>query len=356
MDEMTTDSLTEVVEDAANDLVNPEPVDDAAPEADASADPTVDPDAGVEDPTADPLAGEDEFAKRFGIQPVSVTGRNNRIPYERVKKIIQKNEKEVAAKVAKEYETKFQPQLQEAQTKLQTYEQHLQRVAQFEQIMENDPRTFLQMLSGLPAYKEFFDHIAQLAQGQGGQTAQPQQPQINPSDPMPEPDQAFEDGSKGYSMEGLRKLLDWQARQVEARAIQQAEQRISQRYAPLEESFQRQQVHAQVSSQVEQQIAEARNWERFNELEPAITKILQTDPRISLERAYMKAYQQAVAQDRERLTADHNKVRSQVLAEIQKRPASSAAPTSPNRANPPNAGPRSIEDIIADKARELQNR
>jgi len=84
--------------------------------------------------------------------------------------------------------------------------------------MVNDPDRFLQMLSTVPAYKEFFSVVQQLAQqAQSGQAqGQGQQAQVKEDDPMPQPNFENPDGSKVYDMNGLKALSDWQIRQANA--------------------------------------------------------------------------------------------------------------------------------------------
>ena len=295
----------------------------------------------------------DEFSKRFGIPNQSVTGRENRIPYSRVKKIVEKAQKDEALRLTKEMETKFQPQLTEYQTKVQDYEGRLQKVAEFEQVMENDPQRMLGLLSQLPAYKPFFDWVNQLSSGapqQDGQTGQTTQAPV--SSGMPQPDVSLQDGSKVYSMEGLQKLLDWQGRQTKDTAVREAEERIAKRYAPIEQRWQQEERMAQVVPQIERQIADARKWDKFSDLEPRVIEFLKTDRNLSLEGAYIRAYQESVASERDKFTVDRNKMRSEILQEVKKRPTSTSVPGASARSTADQDGSESMDDLIrADLAR-----
>lgn len=356
--------LEQIIEDSVNDSIAPVETtddtsvetqtddttestlsaDDAAAEAhpDGTDAPAVeDANQQVQSPAAKQpgTTAEDDFAKKFGLQSQSVTGRENRIPYSRVKKIVEKNEKDVTARVTKELETKYTPQLQERDTKITDYEGRLEKVAQFENILENDPRTFLGMLSKHPSYTEFFTYIEQLAGQQPAQ--QQQQAVVDPTADMPKPDQA--DGL--YSMEGLQKLLAWNAEQARKATLQEVEQR----YKPIEQAWQSQEQLAKIVPVVEKQIAEARTWDKFEELEDKVVAILKADKNISLERAYMKAYQEHMQTEVfPKLTTDRNTIRQEVLAELKKKPVSSATPTSQTKpsfkAEP--QGNRNLEDVI----------
>ena len=290
----------------------------------------------------------DEFSKKWGIPTTGVTGRENRIPYSRVRAIVAKAQRDERERLTKEFDgTWTKEKLQPVEAKVQDYEGRLQRVAQFEQVMESKPQEFLGMLAQLPAYKPFFDWIQQL---QGG--AQPDQLSQQPAylDPsgMPQPDQTLSDGSKVYSLEGLSKRDEWLARQVEEKVVKQAEERLAQRYAPLEERHRQQAYYEQMVPQIENQIANARKWDKFADVEPRVIELLKTDRQLTLEGAYVRAYQEFVGKERERLTSDRNTVRSEVLAEMKRRPISTSAPVSSVRANTEQA-PQSMDQVIRQK-------
>lgn len=353
LDAVIEDSLNDSqelpVEDTSTEDVTETPTDDTTSteevvEADAASGDQVAAPGSKEEVKDEATADGDDFAKKFGLQSQSVTGRENRIPYSRVKKIVEKNEKDVAARVSKEVEAKFVPQITEFQTKVKDYEDRLVRVGQFEQIMEGDPKTFLGMLSKLPAYKEFFEFIQKAAEGQAAQPAKVE----DASAGMPQPDQTLSDGSKVYSMEGLQALLKWQEDQVATRTIKQVEQR----YAPIEQAWQSQEQMAKMVPVIEKQIAEARTWDKFTELEPKIVELLNADKNISLERAYLKVYQEASVAERQALTVDRNKMRGDIIAELKKKPTASSAPVGAVKPSKETAGPRSLEDIIAASVEE----
>lgn len=323
--------LDQVIEDSVNDATTPEVVDDV--ETTDVTEPSVE-ETTVENQIAAPsdtttTEAEDDFDKKFGLQQTSVTGRENRIPYSRVKKIVAKAEKDAADKIRKELEGKTPTNFSELETKAKSYDELAPRVREYENLLDNNPREFLGRLSQHPAYKEFFAFVEQAAallDQQKAEAPADNQPYLNYND-APQPDQVLADGTKVYSLEGLAKREEWLARKIEEKAIQQAEDRLSKRYAPIEQQWQAQQAQAELMPKIERQISEARQWDKFNELEPKIIEILKSDRSITLDRAYLKAYQEEVAAERERLTTDRNKIRTEMLAEIKKKPAASAAPT-----------------------------
>jgi len=343
--------IADAVDDAAFDATpSTENTVDVA--TDAPADPlsgdTAAPESLLTDPlAADPnTAAQDEFEKRWGIPSKSVTGRENRIPHSRVKQMITKAEAEAAAR-AKELEAKWAGERTPLETKVKDYEGRLEKVAQFEHVLENDPKTFLNLLSQLPNYKPFFDHINQLMQ-QGQQAPQAQQPYLDHTD-MPQPDETLSDGSKVYSLEGLAKRDEWLARKIEEKAVHQAEERLSKRYQPLEQAYQERQRYDQIVPVIERQIAEARQWPNFQELEPEVIKLLKADNRLTLDRAYVQAYQQHIVP---KLTADHNTVRTRVLAELKQKPVNSSAPVGAIKPNTQQTENLSPDDVIRKALRD----
>lgn len=301
----------------------------------------------------------DEFDKRWGLQSKNIGGKENRIPYSRVRKIIEKNEKDTRDKAKKELEAEWTPKLTEATQKVQAYEQRLAQVGQFEQILENDPKQFLQMLSQVPAYKGFFDYIGQLSKaGQatpagGGVPATSGAP-VEADDPMPKPDAKYPDGSIGYSEEGLEKYMQWRERQIEKRLsgrVEQQLQHIQQQVQPLARNYQTEQYIAKLMPQIQSQVEEMRKWPLFVENEAEIVKVLGQNPRISPERAYQMVVHP-------KMMADRDRIRQEVMAEVQKATPvpSTSVPSRQVRPGPQKAGPQTLEDIIRREAEKLQNK
>ena len=359
--------LTTVIEDAISDSVNPEPaevetssVEEApvieTPVTEVSAEASVEAPAETQEETSGEGEGEaspvevaspaarqqpQEAAvidKKLGIAP-STNGRENRLPYSRVKKIVERAEMEASkphlAKIA------------ELEAKIPQYEQQLQNVAQFEHIMVNEPPKFMEMLAQIPAYQGFFNAVRELQEKVTAQATT--QEQVVEDDAMPQPDEAQPDGSFVYSMDGLKKLMDWQARQVEAK--------VAARYKPLEEQWQHQQREMErqehlnrIIPQIQSQIDEARTWALFSENEAEITQVLQQYPQASLESAYRMVVMP-------KLQANRDQMRAAILQEIQRAPRATSAPVTPSRPAPvQHTGPRSLEDVIREQLKESVGR
>lgn len=339
--------------------------DEPAPEAEASLE--VSSPASQKPAEAKSEEPQDEFSKLAGVPQMGVGGRENRIPYSRVKKITEKavgdlaeaalgrklNPGEKAVDVVKSHVA----QIPELTAKVTDYESRLDAVGQFENVMANDPQKFLTMLARIPAYREFFEFVENAQQVmQGNQPAQQPQGQApvatNPEDVMPEPDEELSDGSKVYSMEGLKKLLAWNAAQAEARITAKYETKLKEidaRYGPMAQKWQERERIEATLPVIRKQIEEARQWPLFNESEAEILGALRKDTGISLE----AAYRQVVFP---KLVAERNKVRQEVIKEAQSAPTSTAVPVrAASRPSAPTAGgARNLEDIIKEQVESIR--
>jgi len=362
-------NLEEVITEAVEDSQTPvESVDAEVSELAAAEEPAVESEPAVEAteepvPDAQPEVkaeepAQDDFDKRFGIQQTSPLGRENRIPYSRVKKITEKAVSEVAeaalgrklnpGEKAIDVVKAHVAQLPELQSRVTDYESRLEKVGEFEHVMANQPQKFLQLLSRLPAYEGFFSALREFYEAkQSGVTpaqGQPVQQGQTDTDPMPEPDQEYPDGEKGYSMEGLKNLLAWQERRVESRVKHQ----IEERYKPIESAWQQEERLRAVVPVVRAKIEEARRWPLFNESEEEITQALAQDQGLSLEAAYQKVVYPKLVSDRERM-------RKELLDEISKAPRATSVTATKVTTKPVTpTGPRSLDDIIAGEVEKLK--
>lgn len=367
--------LEGIIEDSVNDAINEVDTPDVdttseAPElVETASEPTetvVEEPAQTQEVTA-PAAQEeapveDPFSKLVGVPQFGISGRENRIPYSRVKKI---NEKAISEVAEAALGRKLNPgeravdavkavvsEIPTLRSQVQDYEQRLNTVGEFENVMAQDPQRFLTMLSKIPAYKPFFDFLEQAASGQTpqgqAQSGQPAAPAIDPAAGMPEPDETLADGSKVYSMDGLRNLLAWNAQQVESRVTKQVTQQFEKRYGPIESDWNnRRRLEATIPI-VRKQIEEAKTWPLFNESENEITEALRRDPNLTLEGAYRLVVFP-------KLVAERNKMRQDVIREVQAAPRATAVTSrAATKPTAPNVGPRSLEDIIKEQVETIR--
>jgi hypothetical protein len=348
MEDLTTiieDSITDAIlpadptgDSTPSDILDSTPVVESAPEAVVA--PTA-PTTEVSSPAA-PKAPADDFDKRYGLVQNSPTGKENRIPYSRVKKIADNAVKDAKTSWQKDLETGYVPaaKFKELDTQVKTYQT---QIADYEKVMVNEPVRFLQTLAQMPQYAAIFERL----QAQ----AQPEAPAASVPDDMPQPDQELSDGSFVYSMEGVKALNAWNRAQAKKETMTEVESRIKAieaRYSGMEKDYNQHQTVQAILPKVEQQIADARTWPLFNESEAEIVKVLADNPKVNLERAY----QQVVFP---KLQANRDKMRADILREVKQAPRATSAPSSATRSNPvAPTGNRSLEDIIADSIKGLR--
>lgn len=345
------DTITTAVDDALDTSAEPvetpseaeaSPAEEAAPAAEESTEEASEStDASIE--VASPAAAaakedkKEDFSKRFGIDASTHSGRENRIPYSRVKKIVEKAEKDTEKRLtATHTET-----LKAEQAKVTDYETRLKSVGEFERLMVSQPQQFLDMLRDkVPGYRDLLSKEAAAAQSEA--TA------ANPDSEMPQPDSKLADGSMVYSLEGLKALLNWNAAQVEKRVSTQ----FQQRFGPIESEWQASQRVQALIPQVQREIDEARKWPQFKENEEDITKALQANPQLSLEGAYRQVVLPKLTTSQDDIRAS---MRKQLMEELKRAPKATSAPTG---AVKPGAqaqgGHRDIEDIIKEQLAQLR--
>lgn len=363
------DAIVSSIEDAELpqlETADPDPVETteevpAAVETPAEATtPDLAPDATTE---AD-KAPTDDFEKKYGIPPISASGRPNRIPYERVKKINEKAVNDAKTTWTKELTTTHVPvkTYQEVEAKVKDYEGRLTQVAEFEKVMTTDQTRFLTMLAEIPGYRELFQRIAD--SGAQAKPAQPEVPQASvvADEDFPQPDQELSDGSKVYSLEGLKARDLWNRAQARKEVMGEVEARVKQieeTYKPLKTDYDAHQKIQAIIPKVNSQIAEARTWPQFNENEDDIVKSLQANPAFSLERAYQTVVLPKMKAEQERLAGEskvtRESIRAEILKELKEAPRATSAVTGQTKAAPQvSSGPRSLEDVIADSIKGLK--
>lgn len=362
LDSVIEDSISdselpaETPEDTSSDDASSETSEVASPATDTAETPEETPEPGegeTPEPGTTTPAPQDEFAKRFGIPELGASGRENRIPYSRVKKIAEKAVSEVAeaalgrklapGEKAIEVVKQHVAAIPTLTSKVTEYEARLEKVGQFEDVLANQPRKFLELLETIPAYKGFFDTVRDALSKQDKPATDPGTETVV-TDDMPQPNQELSDGTFVYDMDGLKGLLAWQAKQVEDRVTKQVETR----YSGMETAWREDQHIKSVVPVIRAQIAEAQTWPMFTENEAEITQVLESDKKISLEGAYRKVVFPKLALDRD-------KMRQSILAEVKAAPQSTAVgSTTKSSVRPTTSGPRSLEEIISESIQSMK--
>lgn len=242
-------------------------------------------------------ADVDELAAALGIADRQGTDRwTSRIAYSKVKKVVG----ELQSKAKAEHEAA----LKQHADRLSVFEQ---QVARFDQLV-NDPEVLLANLAQIhPAYRRFL----------GGQ---------------PHQDAANQPPQKIETLEDLQRVIDHQ---------------VAQRLAPIEQERHARLYAEKMTPVIQAQLDEAKTWPLFVESHQEILAVLNKYPQAGLR----DAYQQVVIP---KLTAGRDKMRQEVLAELNARPhASTVTSTVPGR-TAPDTGPQETADIVREALRNFR--
>lgn len=301
----------------------PEAATDAAPTGEASAEGSAAVSPTSADAAPEPAdGGLSAEMEALGLK--AIAGKDNRIPYSRVVKILENARKQHGDKLAAEHRAAL-----EAESKrYQEAQQRLQQYSVLDQNIANNPDWYIAELARhLPAYQKYL--------------APQEQPKPAQST-MPAPDVKFADGSPGYSSEQSQKLFDWIGQQAEERAFKRAEAAYAQRIGPLEQQHKAQQYLQQQQSQIRQEVAELHEvWgEKLVEAhKDDIIKYREEHPNTSLRVAAGHVL-------RPKLEADRNRQREEILKELEARPKAAAPTPAAPAKTAVKEGARTMEDII----------
>lgn len=355
--ETSSEPITEATPDPVETVTDPAPSDTATGEVEST-------EVASPGAKAEAKAPTDDFEKKFGIPAQSASGRENRIPYTRVKKITERAVSDAKSQFSKELETSHVPvaKYKELEAKIQEYEPQLVQIKEFEKVMLNEPNRFLDMLVTIPSYAKIFKDLVDNAKAQVQAQAPAQATPVEADDPRPNPDQELSDGTFVYSMDGLDKLNAWNRAQARKEILKEVETR----FGPLEKDYKRYQETQAALPQVQAQIADARTWPQFNENEEDIIKTLQQYPKISLERAYQHVVWPKLQAEQDKLKKEveakageakvsRESIRAEVLAELKKAPkATSVTQGASSKPTTQTSAPRSLEEVIAESIKGLK--
>jgi hypothetical protein len=266
------------------------------------------------------------FLRAQGHETMKKDGRPNWLPVPTVEKML--------GRFLDQHKAGWDTEKSAWETEKQRYRQAVAEVQRWRELVDSNPQGLLERLSELdPRYAALLRREAAQAPAEE-------------DDPEPQADIDMGGGRWTYSTKAIKEVRAWERRQME--------RTMNERLAPLlsraqaeEQAQRRQRVEAMLVERTSATLAKARTWPKFNENEAAILKVLQEDtaaseaagvpPQLTVHDAYMQVVPQT-------FSADHNKVREQVLRELQAAPRSTAV--SGNGAEPVRApGPMTTEEI-----------
>ena len=261
----------------------------------------------------------------FGISPRNLQGRENRLPYSRLRAILDRAKTGHAAELATSA-----ARIAEFEKQQTGYQQQVDAM----RIAEENPDVFLKALAEAdPRYAKLLAREAREEQQEQPAQSAAQKPQ---------PDILLPDGSLSYSAEGFERLADWKAEQRE-KAL---DARYSERFGGMEKDYKVQQHINAAIPRVQAQITDAQTWPLFKENQEEITAALTADRSLSLDGAYRKVVLPKLGNNRDSM-------RKELLAEINRKPAA-ASRAIPGGAAPVNDGPQTTEDIVRSAVASLK--
>lgn len=274
--------------------------------------------------------------------------RENRVPQSAVRKILDRRTKRLS-----DAHTKA---LGETTAKYRPLEQEVANYRAQADFAKRDPAKYISIVSNL--IPEFGAYIQSLKSTAAPVTAAPAVDEFK--EPQPKPD--AENGT-AYSPEGVQAMLDWASRRGAFLGRQQTLKEVDARLAPIEterktqrereaQADQQRQWRTQADADVKH-TREVWGAELFDANIQAINDLMaandgrQGRPFLPFQTA---ASMILLPAERAKLSKDRTKVRDEVITELNGRPAASERSTPASSRVP--AGPKSLESIIADQARQ----
>lgn len=315
---------------------------------------------GHEQVGTDPLA-DDPLAKELGLKS-RMDGKENRIPYSRVKMITANAEKKAKAELLQQVADahgvdvktldpgKLKDYLGGRETSFASERAEVTQMREVEKIMQADEDRFMEMLAGVnPKYRKFVEAVKGAA---GQQTGLPEAVKaLN----LPEPDFDLGNGQKTYSLEGIQSALRWAIEEGKRQATDAATTVVNQKFKPLEESAASRERIATQTARMQSQWNDARQkLNGFTDHEQEIlaliradTKAAQTEKRRPM--TVKEAWADVMFPKRE---ADRAKIRAELIAEGKKTVTGTSTATQ-TQAAAAQTGPVSMEDIIKQSIAKL---
>lgn len=367
----TFDVITAAIanaEEGVDDGGAPESVDTSVGETSAAVVET--PAAVVETPVekpADGVAVPDPKTKTDEVDEVAtlleaegfVAGekgqRENRMPYSRVKKVVENARTKLV--------TAHTAELTQRDTELTAVKAERDNFQRAHALAETNPEQYILALAALnPEYRKYLPG----ATTPTTTVTTPGKVEPPADDPMPTPDGKYPDGTAGYTEEGYTKLRAWDRRQATREAMTEAQKLIDARLGPLEgekkSAAELQQREASINRQVAQ-VNEAWGEELVKANETEIGKVIEENLRAHAAsvRAHKMNPQVAIvpvisiADAAAKILVPKTRVnrdtmRAELLKEINARPgaAQTTVPGATTVSTKESTGPKTTEDVIRD--------
>ena len=252
--------------------------------------------------------------------------RENRIPHKDVKRIVTTAEKRLAALVLGKDPDSTKPfadqvkayvaRIPELETKVKAYEDEVAPMRTLGNVMATDGAKFLKILES--AYPQVYGELLK-------PKAPPAQESFKPDfTTMPEPDYKLPDGSMTYSLEGNKKLMEWNNQQLITKLRAEAKAEVEATNKPLKDRMEAQKQIEISQQRVATKVAEARTWDGFKEHEAdiiaVINKATNENRALPIEMAYAQVMNEKRKSAEAQKEINREAMRQELIKEIKAAP------------------------------------
>lgn len=292
----------------------------------------------------DPLDADDDpeltkLLEEYGIKRAGKVQNDNRLSYSRIRKI--------TGKIVKTIHAKNKADLDERDSKYKTLEDKLKPYEVTDALIQSDPDRYVGILAAIhpDKYKKFLTP-AEVKEVKAAVKVT--------EDPIPGPDQKFSDGTVGYSPEQMEKRENWLVAKAKTDAVAEMETR----FKPILDAHQAKEVHNQMEPGIRAQLNRLKEtWgelfveEYKKDKDSDIIKLMrQMDAQgtpITMDAAATQILlPRKLAAEKAGLTPDREKMRAEILAEIEKAPAAAQRTTPGQTKQIQNVESMTTEEII----------
>jgi hypothetical protein len=284
----------------------------------------------------------DELDKELeaeGIKKHSDATRENRIPYSRVRKIVENTKKRLSEAHTTALSTK--------ETEYRQYKTKADQLDLVDRMIATDDDRYMRTLAILhpEKYSKYLNREPVAAK-----------PATDPDEGKPQPDYKFDDGTFGYTDKQHQRLMEWYGEKARKQAVAEVEQR----FKPLEDRFKSEETNRQLQPLINAQLAQARKaWGKYFEDDYKKGQSGQSEIIAFMAQNPDVEFHAAVAmvlgpKKEAELAADRTKIREEVHAELNARPhAVQRLVPGSKRPVTESSGERTLEDVIRESIATL---
>jgi hypothetical protein len=215
-----------------------------------------------------------------------------------------------------------------------------------EEIMINEPERFLTIL---PLVNAKYADLLKARTTSG--TAEPAK--ADPADEMPGPDVDLGNGKGTYSVDGIKKLMAWQAAQTR----KSLETEFGTKFKPVTDRLASEERVNQIAAGLQQKVDHARaNWKGFKDWEADILTEINQKGAATLDEAYGRVKDRKHEEALAAATANEAALREKIIKDLKAQPTSTSSAGAATTSTTKKDEPKTIEDIIRERTRAAEGK